>query len=461
MAIDVIVVGGGIAGLSCAWRLQSRGRGVLVLEEKARAGGNVRTEEAEGYRMEYGPHTFMASARDIFTLAEETGLGSEIVGTRPEADKRFIVRHGRLHAIPTGPWSVLTSRLLSFKGKLKLAREPFHTQRGDPSDTAQQFFERRFGPEAANVLAGAFISGVYAGDPGSLSARAAFPLFWRFEQESGGMIRGAIRLSRERKAERKARGEKGPGRKGLFSFRLGLGQLSAGVAAKLGDRMRTGSAVSSISRENGLFVARTESGEFRAPELVLAVPPVEAGGLLGTLDVELGNLLNSIPMAPMTVVHMGHAMRAAQVPDGFGFLAPRGEGVRSLGVLFPSRLFEGRAFNGGDLLTGYIGGVLDPHALELDDNVLLDVVTGDLESLTGLAKRPDFVRIHRVERAIPQFTLGHMERMETIHERLGRIPGLVLAGNYLNGVGLKDAVASGFEAAERLGTGGRAERISS
>jgi len=455
MGIDVIVAGGGIAGLTCAWRLSAAGKQVLVLEAEREAGGNVRTERVDGFRYERGPHTFMASADHVFALAAEVGLAGEIIPTKPSAGKRYIVRHGAIHAIPSGPASFLTTKLLSFRGKLALAGEPFRTRRGALTDSAQQFFERRFGPEAARVLAGAFISGVYAGDPARLSAPAAFPLFWRFEQESGGMIRGMMRHRARRRAEREARGETEPARRGLFTFREGLGQLTAGVAAKLGDRVLTSATVRALRRVGGCYVVGTDAGEFTSPRLVLAVPPAQAGKLLSGLDPQLGAQLGSIPMAPVAVVHMGYPAGAREVPDGFGFLAPRGEGVRSLGVLFPSRLFEGRAPEGGDLLAGFIGGVQDPAALDLEDEALLAVVQADLRRLTGLETGPSFVRISRFPRAIPQLTLGHMDRMAIIEERLGRLPGVALAGNYLRGVGMKDAVISGFEAAARIQGNGR------
>jgi len=451
---DVIIVGGGIAGLSCAWRLHAAGVPVEVLEAEKQAGGNVRSEVLDGFLLERGPHTFMPSADEIFTLALEAGLESELVASRPAAKKRFIVRDGRLFPVFTGPGSFLTSRLLSFRGKWKLLGEPFRTkQRGDPGDTAAEFFKRRFGPEAARVLAGAFISGVYAGDPQTLSAPAAFPLFWRFEQESGSMIRGALRLRKQRKAERKAQGiSKVKRPKGLFSFNRGLGQLSDAIAAKLGESCRTDACVREVSREGADFVVKTDSGLHRASRLVLAVPPQVAGRLLRGVSPTLADLVGLIPMAPIAVVYMGYRERAAEVPDGFGFLAPRGEGVRTLGVLFPSRLFEGRAPDGGDLLTGFIGGALDHEALSLDDEALLSIVSEDLERLTGFSRKPSFLKVERHAQAIPQFTMGHLERMTMIRSQLKDVPGLFLAGNYLRGVGMKDAVGSGFEVAAEIGT---------
>jgi len=455
---DVVIVGAGIAGLSCAWRLHRAGLEVTVLEALDRPGGNVWTESADGFRFEWGPHTFMGSADAIFELVRELGLESELTATLPTAEDRFIARGGKLYAMPTGPWSFLTSGLLSARAKLELMTEPLRVKRGAATDTAMQFFERRFGAEAARVLAGAFVSGVYAGDPATLSAPAAFPLFWGFEAEAGSMIRGAI-LYRLRKARaRRAAGETGPARSGLWSFRRGLGQLTEAMADKLGDRLRLGSPVQDLARDGEQWVVRAADQELRAPRLVLACPPREAAGLCASIDRELGELLRGITLAPVAVAHMGFAQGARAVPNGFGYLAPRGEGVRSLGVLFPSRLFAGRAPAGGDLLAGFMGGMLDAPAMTLGDDELQELVLGDLERLVGLRERPSFLRIHRVARAIPQLTLGHLERMAKIRSRLEGLSGLELAGNYLTGVGMKDAVASGLAAAARLGSGAQAGR---
>ncbi len=444
---EVLVVGGGIAGLTCAFALAQEGVDVVLLEAADQAGGNVRSERVDGFLMERGPHTVLASADGVFRLAQDAGLAEAVVSTRREAGARFIARGGRLYEAPAGAWSFLSTGLLSWRAKLTLMTEPLRTARGAADDSAETFFQRRFGPEAAEVLAGAFISGVYAGDARALSAAAAFPLFWGFERETGSMVRGALRHQRRQKAARAARGERGPRRRGLFSLAEGLGQLSAGVAAALGPRCRVGHPVERLRRDAKAWRAEGPFGAIEAQRVVLATPPSAASRLLEPTDPTLGGLLAEIPLAPMAVVQMGYRARRPEVPEGFGYLAPRGQGLRALGVLFPSRLFAGRAPAGGDLLTGFVGGSQDPEALALSDGELLDVVLADLERLLGLRDGPDVLRVRRYSEAIPQFVHGHLERMASVHERVAQQPGLQLTGNYLKGVGMKDAVLSGYEAA--------------
>ncbi len=450
-AADVIVIGGGLAGLACAWRLYRHGVDVVLYERNAVPGGNVRSEEVHGYLLERGPHTVLASAHEVFQLAEEVGAGNDLLASRPAAQARHIARNGRLHAAPSGPVSFLTTGLLSLRSKIELATEPLRTRRGSIDDSAATFFERRFGKEAADVLAGAFISGVYAGDPEQLQAAAAFPLFWGFEVETGSMIRGALKMKRQQKSDRKRLGANAPAkRRGLFSFRRGLGQLSEAVAAALGDRCHLGCGAIQIARTEDGFQVTTESDRVSCRRLVVATPPHEATDLLAGLDQALGETVGQIPMGPVAVVQLGFAERRDEIPESFGFLVPRCEGIRTLGVLFPSRIFEGRTPPGGDLLAGFVGGTTDPGALNLSDEELSDIVRSDLESMTGLDAAPDLVDVTRWPNAIPQMAHGHMERMAIVERRLHRLPGLVLAGNWLQGVGLKDAVRSGIAAARQL-----------
>lgn len=205
-----------------------------------------------------------------------------------------------------------------------------------------------------------------------------------------------------------------------------------------------------IVRVEDGFEVCSGSDRLLATRLVVAVPPHQASRLLRPISEELGRLLGEVTLAPIAVVHRGYAARAEAVPEGFGYLAPRGEGVRGLGTLFASRLFDGRCPEGGELLTGFVGGMTDPRAIDRSDAELGSIVAEDLRNLLGLERSPVYQRVARYPAAIPQLEVGHLERMERIESCLAGLPGLRLAGNYLRGVGMKDAVASGLEAAAEV-----------
>ena len=444
MEPKVIIIGGGIAGLSCASHLRRLGHSCLVLEGAAMAGGNVNTRSLDGYRLEMGPNTFMGSAANVMELIAMNDLAGGLVATAPRARRRFIIRQGALHEAPMGASAFLRTNLLSLGSKLFLATEPLRLKRGEPTDSAHQFFCRRFGREAAEILAGAFISGVYAGDMHKLSAPAAFPLFWRFEAQSGSMIRGALK----HKWEQRKRGVS-PHR-GLCSLKGGLGSLSGAIAERLESRLRCNTPATAIARRDAKWCVATPDGEFTAEHLVVAVPPPAAAPLIAPCDAELAAQLAGIEMAPMTVLYLAYKEGRGALPEGFGFLAPRGQGTRILGVLFSSSLFDDRAPRGYRLVTAFVGGAMDPAAFALEDQDLFHVVRDDLRKLAILPPDLALLTVTRHRHAIPQFNLGHLERMDAIHTRLARQPHLHLAGNYLMGVGMKDAVTSGKKVAEQI-----------
>jgi len=449
MTREAIVVGGGVAGLSCAHALRKAGVDVEVLEAAREPGGNVRTAREGGYLLERGPHTFMGSSRQLLALIDDLGLTGRMAATGPAARDRYIVKAARAYKAPLSPWAFIRTGLLSPRAKLTLATEPFRRTRTPSRATAGEFFRNRFGAEAAHLLAGAFIAGVYAGDPDALCAESAFPLFWGFERDTGSMIRGALK---HRRASRRAVDDGTPGsKKGLFSFGGGLGILTDALAASLGPRLTLGLEAREIHAEHcGGFSVLTDAGRHRCRNLVVAVPPHRVGGLLRGLDPAAALAAGAIPMAPVVVLQLGFNGRLEEIPEGFGFLAPRGEGIRCLGTLFVSRLFADRAPGNGDLLTAFIGGSLDPEAASMPDDALLAVVMNDLGRLFGVGREPSFLSVARHVAAIPQLTVGHMDRVAALRSCERANPGLLFAGNYLKGVGLKDAVASGLDAAAAL-----------
>jgi len=365
-----------------------------------------------------------------------------------KSDSRYIYRDGRLLAMPTSAWRFLRSPLLSLRAKLRLMLEPFIPGGADEADTAQTFFTRRFGREATTFLMGPFVSGIYAGDPAMLGARSAFAKFWNWERDRGSMILGALAFMREKKRRLQAQGVSLP--KGLFSMRGGLGTLTSTLAQKLGDSLVTGSPVSRVSRQGGSWLVEAGTARWQAGSVVVAAPPPQARMMLSDEAPVMAPILGAIPLAPVAMVHWSQP-DDNRLPQGFGFLMPRIYDLRVLGTVFASQLFEGRAPEGQQLLSSFYGGMMDKGALGLDDEALAATLLAEHGRIFGTPlPRPSLCTVLRYPAAIPQLLPDHPDKVAALEAELSRHPGLVLAGNYLSGVGIEHAVTSGYEARGRV-----------
>jgi len=444
---EVLVVGGGAAGLTAAFKIWRAGHRVRVLEARDAAGGNVRTVDSEGFRMETGPHGFMGSSEHIWRLARELGIESAIERAGAGSRRRYIYRDGGLHPLPVDPVSFLRTSLLSMRGKLRLCMEPFVPGRATEMETAWHFFCRRFGVEAATYIVSPFVSGIYAGDVERLGARAAFARFWQFERETGSMILGALKHMRE-KRKRLAR-EGLNARRGLFSFDSGLGRLTSALARNLEGHIETRTRVETLRFAGDRIRVRADGHELAADAVVLAVPPPEAAGILAGELPGAAECLRKIPMAPVALVHWTCSLELSPFPSGFGFLVPRLYGLQILGTIFTSQLFAGRAPAGSLLLSSFFGGMLDPGRAAASDGELETLIRSEHARILGRpVAQPRVLRVMRYPGAIPQLLPDHPERMARVRLEGSRIPGLSLAGNYLTGVSLEHAVESGLRAAQ-------------
>lgn len=447
------IVGGGVSGLTLAHALLRRGareRGLelFVLERAPRPGGNLRSESAGGYLCEAGPNGFLDNSPPTLQLVRELGLESRLLPSDARARKRYVYCGERLHLVPGGPVGFLTSRLLSWRGKLRVAGEPFAPARPEGDETIHDFAARRIGAEAAEALVGSMVSGVFAGDARSLSLRACFPKLWQMESEHGGLVRALV--ARIRSGRRKGEAAGAPlGR--LTSFAGGVEELIHGLARSVGESLRTSAPLSALEEtEAGYTLRLAGGGVVRADSVVLACPPRESARLVAGLDSTLAAELRSIESAPLAVISLGYVREQTPALDGFGFLVPRRQGPRALGVLWESSIFPNRAPQGRALLRVMIGGALDPDAVNLADRELVDAARRDLATTIGLTAQPELVRIARHTLGIPQYTVGHLDRLARIDERLARHPGLRVAGNGYRGVAINSCVAEAFELAERL-----------
>lgn len=441
----VAIVGAGVAGLSVAHEIRKRAAAldVVVLEPRERAGGNVRTEVYEGYTCEWGAVGFLDNAPDTLRLVREVGLGPRLLPSNDSARRRYIYRTGRLHQVPTSPPAFLMSPLLSARAKARLLAEPLAGGPRVADESIASFASRRIGAEAAAVMIDSMVSGIYAGDAAALSLRACFPKMWEMEREYGSLFRAMLAKRKNRKKGDAIGAPTGR----LTSFERGMTELVEGLTRSLGAIVRTASPVLDLrppGTSGGFWVA-TPDRRFTADAVVLAGPAAETAGLTRQFGLDLSAALRSIPAAPLAVVCLGYdaaAVAADRGPlDGFGFLVPRSEGIRTLGALWESAIYGNRAPAGKALMRVMIGGAHDPGILDLDDDALLAQVRADLRTTMGLRAAPEMVRIIRHPRGIPQYTIGHLDRLDRIEQELRRYPGLFVAGNSYRGISINACIA--------------------
>jgi oxygen-dependent protoporphyrinogen oxidase len=467
--VTIAVVGAGVAGLATAFEIARQGGAdadVRVVEASPRPGGNLRTETIDGYVLEWGPNGFLDSAPDTLALVDVLGLRPRMVVSSDAARKRFLYRDGRLHRLPESPPAFFTSPLLSLGGRLRVLGEPFARRRPDGDETIHAFAARRIGREAADVLIDAMVSGVFGGNARELSLRACFPKMWEMEAEHGGLVRAMLAKRRARSraaaspvaqgagsASPSPGGAAGPAGR-LTSFAGGVQDLVDALVATLPGRVRTSAGAVTIARGSSApwRVALASGEAIDADAVVLATGAAATAPVVEALDGSLAAVLREIPSAPMVVAALGYDADAlGQSLDGFGFLVPRGEGLRILGALWDSSVYPGcRAPAGTALLRVMLGGAHDPAAVSLDDDEVLAVARDELRAAMGITAAPAFVRIFRHPLGIPQYTVGHLDRLRRIDAALARHPGLFVAGNSYRGVAINACVTEAAPLAARV-----------
>jgi len=427
----VAIVGAGVSGLANAFEAREAGHEVVVFERASRAGGNIRTERVDGYTVEWGPNGFLDNVPETLDLVRRLGIEDRLLVSSDAARIRFIWRRGALRQLPEKPPSFLTSPILTVGGRMRVLMEPFAKARPDGDESVHAFAARRIGRQAADVLVQAMVSGVYAGDAKRLSLRATFPKMWRMETAHGSLFKA---LSARKKSGSTA-GPAGPGGT-LTSFRGGMSDLIETLVDRLGDAVRLDTPVTGLARDGGNW--RLEGTDATADVVVLSCPAWETAGILRSLDPEAADLADGVEGSPVTVVATAYDMPS---PNGFGFLVPRGEGPRVLGCLWTSSIYPGaRAPDGKVLLRTMIGGATDPDAAGLDDDALLAVVADELRSTMGLDTTPARHWIFRHPRGIPQYGIGHRDRLAGMLRRLRQHRGILLAGNSYRGISVNATI---------------------
>jgi len=473
----IAVVGGGLSGLAAAHRLiessAPRAAGsaqagqspleVTLFEAGPRLGGVVGTERRDGYLVERGADSFITNKPWGIDLCRRLGLEGELIGTDPAYRRSLVLRAGKPVEVPDGflllapakIGPILTTPLLSLRGKARLGLEYFIPRRrdGGQDESLASFVRRRFGREVFERIVQPLVGGIYTADPEKLSLRATLPRFLDWERDYGSLIRAARRDARQRNTQG---GESGA-RYGLFATLAGgLSRLIDTLAERIAasGRIRLGTRIEKLAPLEGgagfeCHPADGPAEQFDA--VVLALPAYRAAELARPFNSQLAEPLGEIEYASSAIVVTGHALADVRHPlKGAGLVIPATERRDVLAVSFASRKFPGRAPEGRVLLRSFVGGALQPELLERSDDELVALVRRELGELLGVGGKEDFALVARYPRAMPQYHVGHLDRVARIATGLESHPRLALAGNALHGVGLPDCIHSGEEAAERI-----------
>lgn len=442
----IVIIGGGLSGLALAYRLEQRlaAAEVVVLEQKGRLGGNIATVQRDGFRVETGPNGFLDNKPTTLALCRDLGLENQLIPASQEsARNRFLYLRNHMYLLPSSLWSFLQSDVMSWKAKLQVLLERWRSRRRDLSDESiQDFMTRRVGREVASSLADAFVTGIFAGDPNLLSVQATLPRLVAMERNHGSLMAGLSSGRKQRLADARAQGLKEAPKQRMWSFQEGLGLLPQKLQQSLRNPPLTGVNVRRIRLENKTWRVEAEGRDhWTADRVILTCPSYQQATILSDLDEELATMVAEIRYNRIAVVALG--FRAGDVGhrmDGFGFLTPQRDRRDVLGVQWCSSIFPDRAPEGMVMMRALCGGWNRPEIVNWEDPQLLEAVRNDLSSTMGIREKPIFHEIVRWPRAIPQYFLGHLDRVVQIERRSRRHSGLHLGGNAYRGVAMNDCV---------------------
>ncbi|HEX4378417.1 MAG TPA: protoporphyrinogen oxidase [Candidatus Acidoferrum sp.] len=450
--VAALVIGGGISGLACAYALRKAGVDAFLVEASDRAGGAIRTQRRDGYLVELGPQSFSGTAQ-MLQLFDELGIRQQVVQA-PGGAPRYVLVNGALLKVPMSPPAFLTSGFVGLGTKSALLRDLIGKSTPPENDESiADFVRRKFSAEMLDRLVGPFVSGVYAGDPEKLSLRSSFPLLYDAETSKGSVIRGMLSKAKKQKPDQPRH------RPTLLSFAEGAQAFTDALAAKLGDRLLLNASVTSVVRDQTEptpvfrveIQTRTGQQSFIAANVIVATATDAAADLLREVEPTISNSLAEIEYASIAVISLGYPKNQIGDPlHGFGFLVPRSSGVRTLGTVWNTSLFPHRAPDGNALLTSFIGGATDPNAAQLPPDGLAAIVHKDIAPLLKIRGTPAFSNVTIYSRALPQYNLGHSERLAAINEARQKHSNLWLVGNYLRGPSIGACVEHSLAVAEEI-----------
>ena len=467
----VVIIGGGISGLAAAHRLTELKREanqpleITLLEASSGLGGTIQTHERDGFLLERGPDSFISEKPEAIKLALRLGIDDRLIHTNEQHRRSFIVRKGRLRKVPEGfqllapsrLWPFVSTDVFSLPGKIRMAADLFlpraHSN-GSNDESLASFVTRRLGKEALERMAQPMVGGIYTADPQTLSLRATLPRFLEMERKHRSII---LAMLRQRKTNQS--GVSGPRYSLFLSFDNGMQVLTDELESTIRDadvRIRLNSKVTSVAHAatdgtRSWTITTSDGSQIHADGICLAVPAYAAAALLEKIDDRLAQQLLAIEYTSTATINFAYRRDDVQHPlDGFGFVVPLIEKRSLIACTFSSVKFSGRAPEEHVLLRAFVGGALQPEIFQLDETKMVERVKSDLEQLLGIQGQPLFVEAAKWSRSMPQYYVGHLERISTVEAQLTSLPSVSLAGNSYRGAGIPDCIRSGETAAQQL-----------
>jgi oxygen-dependent protoporphyrinogen oxidase len=477
----VAVIGAGISGLACAYRLKQMGIPCLVLEARDCPGGVIATIRRNGFLFETGPQC-PRFPQSVWQLVRDLNLETKFVAGEPGA-RRYILRSGRLHRAPFSPAGLIATRLMGLGSKLRILTEVFGSSRPPANEeTLADFVQRKFGAEVLDYLVDPLISTVFFGDAHKMGMQSAFPALVEWERERGSVARGALRARNAKRQAAKAEASPRPAGANrdrdalrvtdalpsLGSFRGGMGMLPERLAAELKAETHYGAVIADIEQsrngngktEAAWKISLANGEKIIAEYLILAVPAYVAAQLLASAAPQLAAPLQTIEYAPVCAV--GSAYDRSQVVnplDGFGFMVPRREGLETICTFWNSSLFPGRAPEGQVLMTSFAGRNMSNESAGFDGEKYAQTVEAENAKALGITGPPLERVVWKDSRALPQYNVGHARRVGEIQGILRTMPNLQIVGNFLKGRSIGECVDIAFAAAQDLHSRIRSEII--
>ncbi len=453
----ITILGAGISGLTTAYWLNKNGYDVKILELNSQPGGSMQTSVENKFLIDFGPNSGLETTPLIRQIVDEVGLSKEMIYANESSNKRYILRDGKLHALPTSPPAFLKTKLFSTKAKLRLCAEPFIGKSIDGYyQSMSDFVRRRLGQEFLDYAIDPFVSGVFAGDPSKLSVKSAFPKLYRLEEVYGGLIKGMIKGAKERKQ----RAEKSKQNAKMFSFINGMQTFPAAIAEKFKENISYNCRVTSIERRaesdelNKWKVTYEKNGqrlEIISDYVLSTLPAYISANIFKGIDPNLSIHLENIYYPPVMVLYLGFKKESIGQPlDGFGYLIPSKEKKTYLGAIWSSSIFPNRSKDEFAVFTLFVGGARAPHLFEMEKDKLISIVLNEFKETMQINGEPVILKEKLWEKAIPQYNVGYIEHENYFDKFEKENSGLFLGGNYRGGISVGDCVKNSEEIYKRI-----------